>query len=462
MAEQLLAGAAMVDITPAMGIQIAGDIGRYRPVEEIREPLYARALALESAGRRCCILSLDIAFVMPRYIEQLRRHAAQHLGIEPEALMVHSVQNHASPSIGHLLVSAEYELPDELWFIRGGDDRYTPAAVAGIMAAMEQACASLRPVDAQAGRGVDGRVAFNRRFIMRDGTAVTHPGHCNPDVLYCEGPVDPEVGVMTFTMADGRPLAALLHHTCHPVHGYPMRWISGGWPGAWARGVQELGGAQCVPLVINGACGNIHHQNHLDPTYRDDYPCMGAKLTETTAKILECMEAVDGSALDWQSHKIRIPLRELDPVEMAAAEKLLSEHPEPIWLDDARTAIQWDWVYAHSRMDLQRQRTRQPYHDYEIQVIRIGETALVGWDGEPFVEAQLDVKLASAGRKLFFAHMCNGCVGYIPTAAAFKRGGYETRTGNWSKLAPEALEMISAATTEVLNNLFCATRHSRM
>ena len=42
---QLRAGAAETDITPAMDIQIAGDIGRRRPVNEIRERIYAKILA---------------------------------------------------------------------------------------------------------------------------------------------------------------------------------------------------------------------------------------------------------------------------------------------------------------------------------------------------------------------------------------------------------------------------------
>ena len=42
----LLAGSAKVDITPGMGIQLAGDIGRWRPAEWVEDRLYARALAL--------------------------------------------------------------------------------------------------------------------------------------------------------------------------------------------------------------------------------------------------------------------------------------------------------------------------------------------------------------------------------------------------------------------------------
>ena len=40
----LRGGASQIDITPKMGIQIAGDIGRYRPAELLNDPIYANAL----------------------------------------------------------------------------------------------------------------------------------------------------------------------------------------------------------------------------------------------------------------------------------------------------------------------------------------------------------------------------------------------------------------------------------
>jgi hypothetical protein len=44
--EHLLAGFGEIDISPPLGTQITGDIGRPRPTEEIREPIFARATAI--------------------------------------------------------------------------------------------------------------------------------------------------------------------------------------------------------------------------------------------------------------------------------------------------------------------------------------------------------------------------------------------------------------------------------
>jgi hypothetical protein len=50
--------------------------------------------------------------------------------------------------------------------------------------------------------------------------------------------------------------------------------------------------------------------------------------------------------------------------------------------------------------------------------------------------------------------MCNGGMGYVPTPEAIRRGGYETRTANWSKLAPEALDTIVDGGVKLLKDMF--------
>ena len=455
--QPLLAGAGQADITPVMGIQIAGDIGRYRPVEEIRDPLYAKALVLDAGGKRVCWLSLDILAISRPWADEIKRQVAERYGLNPATIMAHVVQNHAAPAVGHFFVFDRDELglfPKDCPWLLGGDERYNPVFIEGVLQAIGKALGSLQPATVKVGRGVDGRMAFNRRFVMRDGTVQTHAGNCNPNVLHTEGPIDPEVGVMLFVADSGKTVAAVLHHTCHPVHGYPQRWISAGWPGAWCNGVRELLGRDCLAMLVNGFCGNIHHCNHLDPNYKDDYQEMGRKLTETTAAVLKRLVPVEAPDLDWRIRSLQIPLRSPTDQEVADARRLLKEHPQPIWKDAAKTAVEWDWVYAATRIDLAEHVKKSPMFDYPIQVFRLGNTALVSVPGEPFVEEQLRIKLASPAAFTFMAHMSNAYVGYIPTLQAFARGGYETRTGQGSKLAPEALTMIGDAAIGMLKELF--------
>jgi len=452
---QLWAGAGCADITPAQGIQLAGDIGRYRPVEEIRDPLYAKALVFQSQQKRACILSLDVTGVMRRWSDKLRRQVAKMLDTEPEAVVVHSMQSHSAPMVGNHMISEDCTLvgPDLPW-LRGGDDRYIAPFFEGVTEAVRQAKQPLSPVAIKAGRSMDGRTAYNRRFVMRDGKVKTHPITCDPEILHCEGPTDPEVGIAAFTGSSGRQIAALLHHTCHPCHGYPQRWVSPDWPRAWSNRMAELIGDECVPLVLNGACGNIHHHNHLDPNQEDTIEGMAHKLTETSEWILNTLEPLGGCPLEWRSRTLQIPLRKLTVEELSSAKRIIEEHPTPIWLDAEKTSIDWKWVYAATTLDLAAHQRKQETYAYEIQAIRIGDIAIVAWPGEPFVEAQLAVKKDSPAAYTLVAHFCSDSAGYLPTREAFELGGYETHTSNWSKLDPSALGLVVEKTKELLHQLF--------
>jgi neutral ceramidase len=448
-------GFGVADITPAMGIQLAGDIGRLRPLEEVRAPTKARALVVASGAKRVCVVMADVISISRPISMQLRTEIAQMLGTAPEAVLLHAVQSHSTPAVGHGWVAGDSPwVPDDLWWVRGGDDRYNEPFRQGVIQAVTNALAKLAPATLHLGRGMDGRVAFNRRFILRDGTAKCHPATCSPDILQCEGPTDPEVGVAIFKDQDGSPLGTILHHTCHPCHGYPMRWAHPDWPGLWAEEVAKALGAPDTALTLNGACGNIHHRNHIDPAQQDTIEGMTRCLTETALQVAARLTPSGDTTLAWQTVTLDIPWRRLSRKKIAEAEALLKRYPQPKYLDEAHTAISWDWCYAVAALDLARQQKETGTLPYDITVLRIGNLALVGWPGEPFVESQIAVKLSSPAPYLFVGHMTGGDAGYQPGAAAIKRGGYETWVANTSKLSPRTPELVIAATREMVARLF--------
>ena len=457
---RLLAGSAEVDITPAMGTQIAGDIGRRRPAEILIDPLFAKALVLDDGNRKLCILSIDVLAITREWADAIRNGAKERFGLDPDAVMVHVVQNHAAPSIGHFFFNFDCEyVPPELSWLEGGDDEYHPVAVERTLAAIGRALESVQPVRVGIAAGVENRVAFNRRFVMRDGTAeMGFRGHPPTDVAYNEGPMDPELGVVSFTTDSLQPVALLLHHTCHPVHGFPQRYITGGWPGAWSAGMRQRYGADCVPLVINGCCGNVHHHNYLNPAHQDTAEGMGATLTDATVPVLKQLVYQGDSGLDYATRTIKIPLRQVTAQQLEEAKQLLAEHPTPIWKEGLEgIAAHWDWMYAVMRLDLDKLYRQSPFFEYEIQAFKIGDFALVALMGELFVEGQLRLKLESPAARTFVAHMSHGYVGYIPTPQALERGGYETWTSNGSKLVPEALDMIVDNSVDLLKGLFSSS-----
>ena len=79
-----------------------------------------------------------------------------------------------------------------------------------------------------------------------------------------------------------------------------------------------------------------------------------------------------------------------------------------------------------------------------VQALRLGDVALVGVAGEAFVEIGLAVKARSPIPHTIFLGYTNGCLGYIPTAAAYEPGGYEVHRAHAVYRLPHTIAPNSA------------------
>ncbi len=451
---QLRVGAARVDITPDYGTQISGDIGRYRPVEEIRDRLYARIVLIESGGVAACVIACDMACAGREPGLRIRSMVGDIVGAPPENVMLHCTQSHSAARLGGMFEDPQGVLPPELWWVRGETPAYTDLFARRVREGAEEAAQRLVPARARFSRAIEARAAFNRRFVMRDGSAKTHPANCDENILYCEGPIDPEASLTLFETLDAKPVAGLLHYTCHPTHGYPHRYISADWPGLWSESMRERLGGECVVGCINGACGNISPTDHTNPDFvhGKSLETMLGRLAQTGEKLIANLKDVAGTPVRTTSDILSVPWLHLTPEAAEKARNMIRDHPEPIFLDDKRERISWDWVFAMRDLDRLHRIATSPECGIEIQAFRVGDVVLVGWPGEPFVEAQLEVKLNSRAPFTIIGHECNGDgeYGYIPTLKAYPRGGYET----WGVLPPGTLEKMAERSVSVIGGLF--------
>jgi len=98
--------------------------------------------------------------------------------------------------------------------------------------------------------------SVNRREKLADGRVVLG--------LNDSGPADHAVGVVRVDSQEGRPLAALVNYTCHPIFiGSASRLISPDYPGPMRRVVERETGAIC--LFLQGATGNVNPRSPMHP-----------------------------------------------------------------------------------------------------------------------------------------------------------------------------------------------------
>lgn len=152
--------------------------------------------------------------------------------------------------------------------------------------------------------------------------------------------------------------------------------------------------------------------------------------------------------------EIRIKIGDIPPERRQEVEDILSKNPQPPRGENGE--VDPRWVSAASTRSVELCRKREPEFSCEIQVLRIGDAAIVGLPGEPFVEGQLEIKTNSRAPYVLVAHLTSHYIGYLPTRAAYARGGHEanTQVTYWAKLAPGSLETVVKNARAVISELF--------
>ena len=108
------------------------------------------------------------------------------------------------------------------------DARYLERVQKELVEAVCQADKCRAEVHCGIGKGIEDKVAFNRRFRMKNGLSHTHPGQLNPDIVEPAGPIDPEVGIIGAWDAKGKCVGCVVNYCCHATcnpGGISANWI---------------------------------------------------------------------------------------------------------------------------------------------------------------------------------------------------------------------------------------------
>jgi len=182
---------------------------------------------------------------------------------------------------------------------------------------------------------------------------------------------------------------------------------------------------------------------------------MGRALAEMTERILLELTYTADAAVGFASGRVALPFRDIPPERSAAVERVLSRNAQPLFREDG-SGVDPAWFRAASTRSVELQKRREAALDYEVQVLRVGDLAIVGLPGEPFVEGQLAIKVDSPAPFIQVTHMVSQYIGYLPTLAACGREGHESNgdVTYWAKLAPGALEAVVATARALIDELF--------
>jgi hypothetical protein len=437
---ELQAGAASVVITPPVGVDLSGFAGRSTGNTGIHDDLTAKALVVDDGRRRIALVTMDLIGLSPDLVEKIRDLVQQQGGIPPTHLLLNASHTHFGPGT----------IPFRGMGTR--DEAYLNLLVRQVAGAVRMAIDRMVPARVGVGRGAV-RIGINRREKRPDGVILGK----NP-----EGKVAPYVDVMRVDREDGRPLALLFTHATHPVTlGGKCLLVTADFPGYAMRFVERWMPEGGVALFAQGCCGDINPEV-VGGTFSDverSGTALGAAVIGTAARITTSEEV----ELRVATRRLALPLQ--DPPSVEEAERLLEEYQKR--LDEGRTTgKEWGWVrhdtgmveWAQDLLRLSQEGEKGLTQGFTIQGIRMQDTAIIGMDGEVFVDYALDFDTRSPFRQTIVLGYSNGCIGYIPTEEAYAEGGYEVdsayRYYGTLMIAAESDRMIREAGMSLLQGLW--------
>lgn len=408
-------GYAEADITPPAGTSMPGYFTD-RKATGTADPLMARVLWMGHADLPLVMVSLDLIAPPRSMVESIRAKTislCNEAGLrEPAAIWVHATHTHTGGQVERPFTSDAEEIypnlrpgvVDQAWVRRAVD-----ATAAAIVSAGKSTVAER---DVTLHEGLEHRVAFYRRFVMRDGTVRTNAGRNNPLVVRPAGEVDPRVHTLRFP--GSRTLMVIFG--VHPDTVGGTRF-SADYPHYLVTDLKRRLGADWNVIFFNAASGNI---NHID-VHEADQPKgaamakrIGLYLAETVEGSLSRGKSLNTARVAVASSTEPVTLRKPAQAQIDEAEERLRTKRDP---------FSFNGMFAPAVLVLAKTRDRE--HQAEVVSARIGEFGLAAMPGEIFVELAREVEAGSPFQPTRVIGLTNGCLGYIPTYRGHHEGGYE-------------------------------------
>jgi hypothetical protein len=441
------AGAATANITPWLGISLAGNM-RDNPARYVHDELHVRALVLDDGDTTLAIALVDSCMVPRELIESAKALAAEATGIPKAHLLVAATHSHSAGCATGVFQSDP-------------DPAYQHLLTRRIADVITLAYHNLAPARIGWGEAQLPDEVFNRRWHMKPGSIGSDPfGNTtdqvkmNPprgseDLIEPAGPVDPALAFISVQRPDGTPVALLANYALHYVGGTGPGHVSADYFGIFAARMTELLNTQSasppfVAMMSNGASGDI---NNIDFRVPGEAFAPYEKMTSVAHKAAAAVHAaldsiayVDRVSLNAAEEVIQLGVRLPTEEELVEARGIVeaAEGPEMKSLPE---------IYARETLLLAEYPEEVPV---TIQALRIGDLAIAAIPCEVFVEIGLGIKARSPFGQTVIIELANGYNGYLPTADQHALGGYETWRARSSYLEVDAAEKITATSLRLL------------
>lgn len=426
--DALSVGFAEVDITPPVGIGLAGYASRTGPSKAVGQPLYSKAMVLNCGNTTVSIAANDLLFVTSSLARGVRTLVRKRTNIPEEHILLSATHSHSGPLLEHMSM-VEEEIVDEKWIGEVLVERMADVICL--------AHSNMQPATIGVGKSEIHGLTFNRRLTRKDGAVQAVHDLCRKDgAVSLEdlefGPIDPDLGVFSIYGATRELLGSVVSFSCHPVcNDFDPQTISSDFPGFLTREIEMSTGATCLFTTAPSA--------EVNPAVRNSFHMKGV-LSKQIMKLLETIEPSDSRDIWARRRKIRLPLKKLPTIEGARRQ----------FERDVAAGSSGRFL-ARRRLMYAEQYEGQTHLETEIQVIGVGDILFIGLPGEVSVEIGLSLKSEIANqfgkRNVFLITQANDWTGETIPDKAYEEGGSEPTT---TRLGPGSEEVVVDSVMDLL------------
>jgi len=438
-----MAGFARIDITPPIGTPLAGYYHR-RVSDGVRDPLYARCLAVSDGKNRALVLSIDNLHLCQSVFQKTRETIARKTGLPIGSVFLACTHTHTGPvtyipadlASGGLNMNMKVE--DTELVNLSNMMTAERCADAGLTA-----LADLAPATILMGRGEAKGISFIRRYRMKDGTVRTNPGANNPKIDCALGEPDEQLQLVRF-VREGKPQIALVNFQCHPdtISGSK---ISADWPGLSCGYLEgAMNGSVCA-IFLNGAQGDTNHiktdvkPGEVVPRHYDMAHHMARTVAGAALAVWGKCSKVEAGAVSAGVFDVDVEPNKGTDEELKTAAKYVELHKTGRGSEIPGVGMEHTANVAAAYRMLQTSKMPDTVQ-LPVSIVAIGKTlAFCGFPGEPFTWMGTEVKARSPFAMTMPGCCVNGARGYFPVKSAYTIGGYENATSRYRAGTAERL-----------------------
>ncbi len=362
---------------------------RAHPSEGVRQPLSARALAIQDeTGKTAVILTLDLVTLDREMVERIAADLNKRYGVERERLVVNVSHTHSGPVAGIQLMPMYTLTPEQLDVVR----RYTARLMEQCVAVVGEAMQHMQTATLGYHRGYAG-IAVNRRHLANRAWPA---------------PVDHDVPILAVRKPTGELIAVVVGYACHASALNDYR-IDADWPG-YAREYFEQQHAGVTMLFIQN-CGA--DANALPRGGERLARLHGEALAAAVTQALNSKPAPLNGTLHCAMERIELPMTKL------ATRAELEAHAT-----DKRGYVSGPAKALLA--ELNRDGHLPERVSYPVQVWQFGDgLKFIALGGEVVVDYALRLKSQHGADNTWVAGYSNDMPGYIPSRRVLAEGGYE-------------------------------------